>query len=154
LKIRFNGRLNHVIPQGHARVDHLIRYIDVDKPVDKDQIPKFASIHYDSLYAGIDLTCYGRRGRLECDFVVLPGADPRQIQAVFEGADEVQIGDNGDIVLQVADQTLRIRKPDAYQLDKGQRRSVEIEYELGDHNELSFRIGAYNQSVPLIIDPR
>jgi len=154
LSIRFNGRLNHVVPLGHARVDGLIRYVESDKPVEKDQTPKFASIHYDSLYVGIDLTCYGRRGKLECDFVVHPGADPRQIIVQLDGADAVQIDDKGDLVIQIADQILHIGKPTAYQLDRRQRNPVEIQYELTDRDELSFRLGEYNENVPLVIDPQ
>src|SRR5262249_3322110 len=58
-------------------------------------IPTFGRVAYDGVYPGIDLAYYGSNQQLEYDFVVAPGADPRQIQLGFTGVDSVQIDAGG-----------------------------------------------------------
>jgi len=154
LRIHFDGRLNKKVPEGHARLDGLIRYLDADSDVDKDDIPKFASVKYESLYTGIDLDCYGREGHLECDFVALPNADPSQIRVDLDGAGQLNIDDAGALAITIGGQTLHIRKPIGFQLQHGERTPVEIHYQLMDPHEVGFVIGDYNHQIPLIIDPR
>jgi hypothetical protein len=54
--------------------------------------PTYARVRYRAVYPGIDLVYYGaRRQRLEYDFVVAPGADPRTIRLRFEGVDRFEV---------------------------------------------------------------
>lgn len=46
----------------------------------RTDVPHFARIQYEHVYPGIDLVWYGSQRQLEYDFVVAPGADPKQIQ--------------------------------------------------------------------------
>src|SRR5438034_9410372 len=59
-------------------------------------LPQFARVQYRDLYPGVDLDFYGKQGRLEYDFEVGPGADPRAINLQFAGAERIQIAANGD----------------------------------------------------------
>ena len=43
-------------------------------------IPTFAKVSYADVYPGVDLIYYGNQGKLEYDFVVAPGADPKVIK--------------------------------------------------------------------------
>ena len=153
LRIRFAGPLYRTTPAGNARLDRVVRYIDSDDTGNKPDVHKFASVRYESLYPGIDLTCHGHAGQLECDFVAMPAADPEQIRVAVDGADRIGIDETGALSLEIAGQVLRIHKPNAFQLDRG-RRMVDVRYELKDTNEVGLAVGEYNRSVPLIIDPR
>ena len=63
-------------------------------------IPTYGKVQYDGVYPGIDLVYYGTNQRqLEYDFVVAPGADPKQIALTFDGADKIEIDRNGDLTL-------------------------------------------------------
>jgi hypothetical protein len=154
LRVRFDGPLNKRVPEGHARVDGLVRYVDSEETSVDQNIPKFASIRYDSLYRGIDLICYAHGTKLECDFVALAGADPEHIRAFLDGADEVEIDDSGALVIRLPERELRLRRPYAFQLDHGQRTTVTVDYQINEVNEISFVIGPYNRAIPLIIDPK
>jgi len=46
----------------------------------------FARVEYRGIYPSIDLVCYGKEGHLEYDFAIAPGADPRKVRIVFDGA--------------------------------------------------------------------
>jgi hypothetical protein len=45
----------------------------------RTNVPNYAKVKYADVYPGVDLVYYGNQGRLEYDFVVAPGADPRVI---------------------------------------------------------------------------
>ena len=49
-------------------------------------IPTYARVLYRNVYAGVDLVYYGNQRQLEHDFVVAPGADPKQIRLAVEGS--------------------------------------------------------------------
>jgi hypothetical protein len=46
----------------------------------RTNVPNYAKVKYANVYPGIDLVYYGNQGKLEYDFVVSPGADPRSIE--------------------------------------------------------------------------
>jgi len=45
----------------------------------RTNVPNYAKVKYANVYPGVDVVYYGNQGQLEYDFVVQPGADPRQI---------------------------------------------------------------------------
>ena len=49
-------------------------------------VSTFGRVNYQQIYPGIDLVYYGTERQLEYDFVVAPGADPKQIGLEFADA--------------------------------------------------------------------
>ncbi len=119
----------------------------------RSQIPTYARISHPNVYPGIDLFYYGSQRQLEYDFVVAPGANYRLIRLGFEGATRVEIDRAGDLQLHVKSGVLRQQKPVVYQNIEGRRRKVEGSYILLRRNEVGFKIGDYDLTRPLIIDP-
>src|SRR5882672_4931301 len=63
-----------------------VNYLRGSNPADYQRnIPTYARVRYTSLYPGTDLVFYGNGSRLEHDFVLAPGADPRAIALRFTG---------------------------------------------------------------------
>lgn len=131
----------------------------------------YSSIRYRSLYPGIDLLFHGsecapessnaefrpaRRSAeiatcaesstLEYDFLLAPNADPRAIRMRFPGALPTLSG--GDLVVG----NLRHHRPLAWQDTASGRHYIEAGYRVRD-GEVSFTLGAYNPTLPLVIDP-
>lgn len=116
-------------------------------------IANYERIRYSEVYPGVDLLFYGNQRQLEHDFVVAPGADPGAIRLAFEGANEVRLDEQGDLVLQVGSETLHQKKPFVYQEVNGQRRTVAGRYVIAADHRVSFAIGDYDPRRPLVIDP-
>ena len=116
-------------------------------------LPTFARIQVADIWPGIDVVYYGNQGCLEYDLVVAPGADPAAIQLAVSGASRVERDLHGDLVLHTDWGEIRQRRPVVYQELKGQRRVVAGEYSVDADGLVSFDVGSYDQSVPLIIDP-
>jgi hypothetical protein len=117
-------------------------------------LPTFGKVRLSKVYPGIDLVYYGRRGQLEYDFQVAPGADASAIRMSFDGA-QAKLGANGDLVLRVngAGTEVRFDKPVVYQVKDGVRQLVEGRFTLAANHQVSFALGAYDRSRELVIDP-
>jgi len=84
-------------------------------------VPRYARIQYEGVYPGIDLVWYGNQRRLEYDFVVAAGADPKQIQVAYEGVDSLRVDAGGDLVLGTALGEVKQQRPRVYQEEGGKR---------------------------------
>lgn len=76
---RFAGaELNEIIAE--SRLPGVSNYFVGGGSRWQQHIPHFSRVVYDDLYPGIDVTFYGREGRLEYDIRVQPWADPSKFQ--------------------------------------------------------------------------
>ncbi|HYE13857.1 MAG TPA: SBBP repeat-containing protein, partial [Pyrinomonadaceae bacterium] len=116
-------------------------------------VPQYARVRYDGVYPGIDAIYYGNGRRLEYDFVLAPGADPRDITLRFEGARSVRVERGGDLVLLTGAGEVRQLKPVIYQEVGGVRKEVPGRYVFKGARRIGFSVGAYDRERPLVIDP-
>jgi len=116
-------------------------------------VPGYASALSRGVYPGIDLLYHGKQGQLEYDFQVAPGADPNRIALTFSGARKLSLDRRGDLLLETPAGMLRQHKPVIYQQIDGRRRSVSGHFVLHARNRVGFRVGAYDRSARLVIDP-
>ena len=67
-------------------------------------------VSYAGVYRGIDVVYHADASqRLEYDFVVAPGARPRNIHLTFEGVERVRRDSNGDLILSTPARACRRR---------------------------------------------
>ncbi|MBW1991979.1 MAG: SBBP repeat-containing protein [Deltaproteobacteria bacterium] len=129
-------------------------YYTGNRPEDwRLRVPLFRRVKYENLYPGIDLVFYEKNGRLEYDFVVAPGADPRRIRLAFHGIDRLSLDGKGHLVLHRGKSRVVQRAPVVYQEIKGRKTPVSGRYRLTAGNGLSFEVDSYDPARPLIIDP-
>jgi hypothetical protein len=116
-------------------------------------VPNYGRVTYKGIYPGIDVAYYGNNLNLEYDFVVRPGADATQIRMGYEGSSRFELNKDGDLELQTAAGKTLARKPVVYQTIHGVRQAVQGEYVLTADNSVGFKLGAYDHSKALVIDP-
>ena len=119
----------------------------------RSEIPTFGRVKYGNIWPGIDLAYHGNRRQLEYDFIVAPHANPNTIKLGFAGARKMRVDRNGDLVLQLPGGELRTRKPLAYQEVAGVKSIVTAGYVVTSRNKVGIRLGAYDPSLALVIDP-
>jgi hypothetical protein len=128
-------------------------FIGKDRAKWRAGVPTYAKAHYEEIYPGVDLVYYGAQRQLEYDFIVAPNADPKVVRLEFEGARKLVIDEQGDLVLYTAAGQVRQKRPFAYQEVNGLRRQVAASYARLGHRQIGFRVGDYDRTRPLIIDP-
>lgn len=153
LRTRFSGANASAPISGESRQASTTNYFIGSDPAKwRTSVPNFAKVRYAGVYSGIDLIYYGTEGTLEYDWVVEPGADPRQIRMVFDGADRLRIDSRGDLVITAGGNEYRHKRPVAYQEIAGSRVLVSGTWSLHGR-EGSFRLGTYDRNRTLVIDP-
>ena len=153
LAMRFLGGNRHLQVTGLKRLPGVTNYLNAKHRERRlTGIPSYARIRYREVYPGIDLAWHGDRGRLEYDFVVAPGADPKRIRLAFRGARGAHVDRRGDLVLPTRTGELRHKRPQIYQELDGDRRPVDGGF-LVTKNGIGFRVGKYDPARPLVIDP-
>ncbi|MBI4750696.1 MAG: SBBP repeat-containing protein [Acidobacteria bacterium] len=119
----------------------------------KPDVPHFESICYQEIYPGIDLVFYGNQRHLEFDFQLSPGSNPQNIKLMFNGAQNLALNSNGDLVITTQSGQLLQQKPIVYQAINSQRTVVDGNYIILPSGEVGFQLGNYAPEYPLIIDP-
>jgi hypothetical protein len=62
-------------------------------------VKSYKNITYQQLYTGIDLKWYEKNGNLKYDYLVAAGADHKQIQLEFNGAEKLSVNKKGELVI-------------------------------------------------------
>ncbi|HEY1328973.1 MAG TPA: SBBP repeat-containing protein [Casimicrobiaceae bacterium] len=115
--------------------------------------PTYRAVRYSEIYPGIDLVYHGSSGRLEYDFIVAPGADPDRIGIDIDGAERLELDADGTLILHTASGDIRQPRPFAYQRIDGVARPVTADYVFAAGGGVRLRLGEYDRSRQLVIDP-
>jgi len=117
-------------------------------------LPTYRAVEYESLYPGVRLQFYGRQQQLEYDFILEAGADPSVIKLKFTGAQRLRLRPDGHLALQTAAGEIIQHRPIAYQETAEGRRPVAARYVIDRRRRVSFALGAYDKTRPLVIANR
>ncbi|MBA3620109.1 MAG: SBBP repeat-containing protein [Acidothermales bacterium] len=154
LRLGFEGANPSPAISGHSALEGRVNYLKSSDPARQQRdVPTFAKASYRELWPGIGASFYGRQGQLEYDFELAPKADPDKIVMSFGGADSLRVGARGDLKIGIGGETVRQLAPVAYQLEAGRRQAVQSRYVLLSGKRVGIRLGAYDRSRPLVIDP-
>jgi Beta-propeller repeat len=118
-------------------------------------VPQYQRVKVSDVYQGIDLVFYTNGDNLEYDFVLAPGADPKQIQVAFEGMRGMRVDEkSGDLVLTAPDGSqLRQLRPNVYQQIADTRVEVPGSYRMLGQGRAAFTLAPYDRSRAVVIDP-
>jgi len=115
-------------------------------------IETYGRVRYAGVYPGVDLVYYGSQRQLEYDFVVAPGGSAKAIRLALTGG-RLSLDPEGNLAVTGKSGKVFFRKPLIYQEAAGERRAVEGGFALAGRDTVRFRVGAYDHSKPLVIDP-
>lgn len=120
------------------------------------RVYSYNKITYENIYPGIDIVFYGgKECGLKYDIVVRPGGNPNDIKIKYTGTDKLRIESAlGGEELKIAHSLGEITEnlPKVYQNINGKIVNVIAEYEL-EGTTLNFKLGTFNSSEALVIDP-
>ena len=121
------------------------------------EVHQYDKITIREVYPGIDWVFYNsQNGGMKYDFVVHPGADPSQINLLYDGQNPLTLLDDGSISIQTPLGSLKEEKPFTYE----QEGDIEVKssYQLttisNNKTLLKFNLARYDSSKRLIIDPQ
>ncbi|WP_293369624.1 SBBP repeat-containing protein [Microcoleus sp. CAWBG556] len=116
-------------------------------------VPTFNGVVYQNVYQGIDRVLKGTEGQLKSEFLVAPFADSSQIKMNYSGVNNIRLRDDGALILETPLGELIDNAPIVYQDINGQRVNVPAAYNLLGNGQVSFSLGDFDRTQPLVIDP-
>jgi len=109
---------------------------------------QYETVTLKNVWDGIDLHYYSSNGLLETDYLVSPGADYRNIQIQFKGA-ELSIDNIGNLILKTPFGEIHEGSLKVYQNNV----MIEALWKISKDNIVYFEIPNYNPNLALRIDP-
>lgn len=154
LRLHFAGANSAAAISGLGRLPGRTDYFIGNDPKSwRTGVPSYAQVAYHGIYPGIDAVFYGNQKQMEYDLRVSPGAKPTSIALDVEGASALSVDASGNLMMRVADADVILTKPVAYQDLNGQRREIAANYVIDAGNRVTFSIGGYDTTKPIVIDP-
>jgi len=111
----------------------------------------YQTVTMQNVYPNIDVRYYTDRGTLKYDFLVKPGGSVEDILIKYTGVDGLAVK-NKELVIQTSLGAFRESSPYTYQPTAAGRAVVSCNYSL-KNQYLRFKVGNYDKSQPLVIDP-
>lgn len=105
------------------------------------------------LYRGIDLRSYVDKGQPRFDLVVAPGADPNQARFQYKGANGVRLASDNTIRFVTRYGEVKVADLFTYQNSENGKVAVPSKFVQNSDGSFGFKLGAYDTSKPLVIDP-
>ncbi|MFZ4399448.1 MAG: gliding motility-associated C-terminal domain-containing protein [Bacteroidales bacterium] len=139
-----------LIPSEKA-FDYNNYFIGNDKSKWASNVLKYNVVNYKNIYDNIDFKLYSSNKFLKYDFIIKPFADPDKIQLKYKFINNIKISKGHLLIETSVNQIIELR-PYCYQKINGVEKEVSCNYKL-KKNVLSFELGDYDKSQPLIIDP-
>ena len=97
VRMRLRGSQPWQTGKGMEPTGGISNYILGNDPAKwRTRVPHYRGVRVPGVYPGIDLIFYGNPQMPEYDFVVQPGADPKQIHVAYEGVERMNLGPGGD----------------------------------------------------------
>ena len=106
-----------------------------------------------NIYKGIDVRYYFDRGSIRYDYVVQPGAEVKSIKMNFEGTDKISVNGPDELVMLTRFGEVKQMGLLAYQKNNEQKQIVTSRFIQDADGKISFDVGIYDKTKPLIIDP-
>ena len=171
--LNFENRFKDVKLTAGDRLEGNVNYFTGDKKNWKVDIPTYKEVVYRDIYKGIDLRVYGTGSALEYDFMVNPGADPKDILLSYSGIKGLSTNKEGELIIDTQFGDLKESKPYIYQEINGERvvvegkfvinngelsnagdmKSVDANNDRGKQAFYAFNVASYNRDYALVVDP-
>jgi hypothetical protein len=128
-------------------------YFGGKNPRRVERVPMYGRIRYARIYPGTDLVFHGRDGRLEYDFELGAGASASTAQIGINDTARVLKQGDGSLVIESGGNRIQLLAPRAFQKYADKNITVEVSYFELDSHRIGFKLGSYDHSKPLTIDP-
>lgn len=138
---------------GEQEIGTSIGYFKGDDPsLWKSGLTGYETVSLGNVYPGVLLKLRAYCNNIEKIFTVQPGSNAEAIRLRLNGAKELLVNHDGELEVSTALGKVSFSRPMAYQEIDGKRVYVDAAY-VKEGDIYSFKIGDYDQSRDLIIDP-
>jgi hypothetical protein len=155
IRLVFENALDKAVAIGEGKRPGVYNYFFGKDPKRwQSNVGSYSSVLYRGMYAGIDVRVREESRRLEYDLIVAPHSDLEQVVIRAENASEIEIADDGALILHVKGDRLRQSAPKTWEeLPDGTKRLVDCRFRKIDQQRYGFETPERDPGLPLVIDP-
>jgi hypothetical protein len=143
-------------PAGFIPVEGKVSYtIGNDPSKHVNNLLTFERVNLGDMYPGVNVQLRATDNNVEKIFTVAPKHDPKQIRIALKGAEKLEIGNDGELIVHTGNGPVAFTAPIAFQeTASGDKEYVAVEYALdASSSTYGFAVGHYNTARALVIDP-
>ena len=115
LELGFQGANPNSRLVAEDRAPGTVNHLTAGSNAAQRNLSTYQELTYRELWPGIDMAFRGEGGKLKYEFHVKPGADPRDIQLAYRGAEGLTLASNGALAIDTGLGTLTDPAPVSYQ---------------------------------------
>jgi hypothetical protein len=105
------------------------------------------------IYKGVEFKLKAYSDNVEKLFYVNKDGSPESIKIKLSGARNINVNEQGELVVKTDLGDVRFTKPIAYQEKDNKRVAVAVNYTITPDLVYGFKVGEYDRDYPLVIDP-
>jgi hypothetical protein len=140
-------------PAARERSETNVSYFRGDDPARwRPRIPTYERVSLGEVWPGVTMSLRAQGRSVEKIFTIEPGTSVDRIRVRMRGARSLTVNTQGALVARTGVGDVTFTPPAAYQERDGVREPITVAYRQGGR-EYGFRVGAYDRSRPLVIDP-
>lgn len=113
----------------------------------------FESVQVNNVCDGIDILYYIENNAPRYDYIVKPFANPQSLRLTVEGAVAISAQNKDNLSLKTSVGEIQQRGLFVYQNIGNTKKKIECSFSVSRDNTISFDLGEYDVTKPLIIDP-
>jgi len=145
------GKIKEVKAEDEA-ITKVSYFIGNDTSRWRSDIPTYGLVSLGEVYRGIDVKLRAYGGSVEKLFYVRAGVEPGGIRLRLSGAESLGVNGEGELEVRMGLGEVKFSRPVAYQEVEGERRYVEVSYQV-EGRDYGFKLGNYERGRELVIDP-
>jgi gliding motility-associated-like protein len=112
----------------------------------------YSEVIMKEFYSGIDLKLISQHEGFKYEFHLKPNVNPNLIYFNYGGVKNIKVANNGNLIIETELGKIVEQKPFSYQIINGKIKEVKNKFVIRD-NQVSFKLGKYDLTKELIIDP-
>lgn len=152
-RVRINGATGSNRVFGQTQLDSKFNFMTGDTATWQSGARVFGAVVNQNVLPGVSARYYVDGGSPRYDLIVRPGGNPGNISLSYEGVDNLRVGSDGSLQYDTIVGTKRESGLFVYQEVDGKRVQVPARW-IVNGNNVSFNLGQYDTSKPLVIDPQ
>ncbi len=153
LKLRFLNS-SKLVAKGQNRQRGTSDYLPQADGKGAYGVASYGSVTASNLYPKVDLKTYlDKDGQPRYDFIVAPNGDPSSIRMKFDGVKNVKVDAKGNLEFNTRVGKRQVGSLFAYQMVGSKKVQVPAKFEVTDGQIVAVKLGAYDRSKQLVIDP-
>lgn len=153
--LQFMNAANNAIIEGQEKQQGKVNYLKGDKQY--KNLPTYQEVIYRNIWSGIDVVFRGENRKIKYEFILQPGANPKDIRLKYKGIDNLSIDAEGNLQIETPLGIFNDELPISYQIINGEKIYIETRHvlEQGENGAYinGFEVSEYDSHYPLIIDP-